>query len=478
MNKLESIFNHRGFIYLALLILSVAVLFQSPHAPGALSMIENDNSNFITVAQNVLRGDVLFKDIADHKGPMVFVMNAWGLLLGNGNLTGIWILEILSLFVACLFTFKTASLFGSKLIALTTTILSIIFIVPILYGGNLTEEWVLPYLCVALYIIVRYLSGHSQRLSVFQLFLLACTGTLAFLFKASYIGIWAAYGCISAIKLFRERKIKELMFAGGMMLLFAGITLLPFWIYFYVHDALYDAYHWVIGFNLEYSFHYGTWDSILKRTLSILIGARHLPILVVLTFLLQVITKDYQKNKDLFYGTLLAFALTAYSCAIGMQLEHYNIIFAPLLVLPYTYLANRLNLHSFIQQFTFFILMTGSGYLFLTKLMDSRNYNGYFAEDAIKYKKIANRIQQHTTPHDTIIGTNEVKRCIYVYADRKCGNKSLGNNYFYHIHEEILTKRPHVFFTTSQFGFEAHREFYEIVDRCEEYYIWKRIDKK
>ena len=74
-NKIKHFTENSAFIYTTLLFLCIAILLQSPLAPHAKSCIGNDSAIFITIARNILFGDILFLDVADHKGPMIFFMD-------------------------------------------------------------------------------------------------------------------------------------------------------------------------------------------------------------------------------------------------------------------------------------------------------------------------------------------------------------------------------------------------------------------
>ena len=239
-------------IYITLFITCILILLQSPLAPYAKSCIGNDSSIFITIARNILDGDILYKDITDHKGPMIFIMDAIGLLLFKNNTIGIWFLEIISLWITSFFIYKTALLLYCKLISLASTILSLLFIVPILSGGNLTEEWCLPYIAVSLYIFVKKISNFSYNFTITELFILSSSFVIALMFKASYIGLWCAFGIIIIIKLLKDREWKKLSLYIFYILIFCLITFAPFYAYFHYYHAIKEANYWMFEYNMQY----------------------------------------------------------------------------------------------------------------------------------------------------------------------------------------------------------------------------------
>lgn len=479
-NKIKHFTENSAFIYTTLLFLCIAILLQSPLAPYAKSCIGNDSAIFITIARNILFGDILFLDVADHKGPMIFFMDALGLWLGQGNIIGIWILEVISLFIASVFTYRTALLLTNYLIAVCATTLSILFITPILLGGNLTELWTLPFISISLFIFTRYLSHKNTTLSFFNLFTLSFCFMIALLFKASYIAIWCAFGSIIAIKLIQEHKSRKLMKYLLCIFISCLITLLPFLCYFHFHNALHDALYWMFQFNIQYA-HSDTISSTIGHVLQILLGIRHLPLLVPLCIGMIFLNGHHRKNRYLIYGYLCAIILTAYSCAIGSQYEHYNIIFAPLLVYFYTNLFNLLQLQSFKQRLALLIIVLGSGYIFIVKQLSSRNYNDYFISqtNTAEIKRVAQIIQEHSEPDDLIMRSNNINRAIYVYANRKCGNRCLSNAYHYNLWDEIKTKQPKIIVHNKEQGGSLQiaaidSSSYHLIQEYGSYEIWGR----
>ena len=458
-------------IYITLFITCILILLQSPLAPYAKSCIGNDSSIFITIARNILDGDILYKDITDHKGPMIFIMDAIGLLLFKNNTIGIWFLEIISLWITSFFIYKTALLLYCKLISLASTILSLLFIVPILSGGNLTEEWCLPYIAVSLYIFVKKISNFSYNFTITELFILSSSFVIALMFKASYIGLWCAFGIIIIIKLLKDREWKKLSLYIFYILIFCLITFAPFYAYFHYYHAIKEANYWMFEYNMQYGS--STLKSSILSSLLILGGIRHLPIFVFLTVSFIIFNKDWKKNPYLFGGYILSIIATAYSCAIGNRYEHYNIIFVPLLVLPYGYLFNFLNPSSIKKKIAILILVMSSGYIYSMKLSDSRNYNTIFSNSNIN--NISIFIKNNSKPNETLMGDNFVDRAIYVYSDRKCINKYLCNSFLSDISNEIIKKKPTILIHNKKIESLNNEvfEMYELIGSYSPYEIYK-----
>lgn len=440
MDNLWRLIDNRAFVLLSLLLVSVAVLLQSPLAPYANGCVDNDSSIFITVARSMMDGNILYRDVTDHKGPLVFIMDALGLWLAKGRLVGIWFLEVLSLYVASLFTYRTAQLLFDRIASWVATCLSLFFLIPVLMGGNLTEEWALPYIAIALYVFVKHLTS-GKELTYTQLFVLSLTFVMAFLLKATYVCVWCAFGFVILVGLLKNRKYKEAMKYVGCMGVSVVLVALPFVGYFAYHDALQEAYYWMVEFNTQYS----ATESVLSNLffcLQILMGIRFLPMVVMLTFFFMLFNGDYKKNRLIWYGCVLTMVLTAYTCAIGGRYEHYHIVFSPLLVLVYGYLLHRLQMDTVAKRLAMMILITGCGAVFMIKKVANGNYHYVYENRTVN--EVVKRIREHSSPGDTMMGDGSIHRAIYVYADRKCVNKYLSNAFSPDIWDEVSAKKPQV----------------------------------
>lgn len=98
-----------------------------------------DSSVFVYVGRVMQNGGLPYVDVFDHKGPLLYLLNCFGLCL-TGNISGIWIVECV-LLLACSFCF-----FGCihRLFGRTPNIIAIIGFFMLSMGtssGNMTESW-------------------------------------------------------------------------------------------------------------------------------------------------------------------------------------------------------------------------------------------------------------------------------------------------------------------------------------------------
>jgi hypothetical protein len=313
---------------------------QSPLAPFAKSIPGIDSSVFIYTAQQILDGQMIYKDIVDHKGPFLYLINVIALFCFNGKWMGIWIFEIFSMFIACIMMYKTARMFAGKFVSVLAVITSILMIVPVLIGGNLTEEWALPYISIAMYIFLSYLK-ENKSLTTWRLFILSFTFVLTLMLRANLIAVWGGFGIALLIKWIVEKQYKEFIRCLSLMLFFVIISIVPFFLYFYLKGTLSDALYLVFQFNLfEYALiSENSLTGMFKMSLlTFCSGISYFNFIPNLVIVYMFFTK-----KDQYAGVISAFILTIISCRLGQQHEHYFMIFIPLFVIPLAYLYNILK---------------------------------------------------------------------------------------------------------------------------------------
>ena len=120
-----------------------------------------DSAIFKVMGLGILEGKLPYRDIFDHKGPLLFYINALGQWIIPGK-TGIFILENLFLSTTLLFIVKTASLFVDKGKSYLIAIFFLIGLSGLLDDGNLSEFYILPFISVSLYCCMKYFTGKSD----------------------------------------------------------------------------------------------------------------------------------------------------------------------------------------------------------------------------------------------------------------------------------------------------------------------------
>lgn len=186
INLRKNFIDWGSLVLLGILALEVLV----PVSPYYQPVPRRDSGVFLYVGQHILEGQVPYRDMWDHKGPVIYYLNALGIFLANGSRWGVFTLEVVSLCIAvslCYLSLKTA--FG-WMPALFGTAIWVNELPKVLNGGNLVEEYSLPLQFGGLYLFILF--GKDRKNNNLLLFLIGVCFALSFFLRPNNIGIFIA----------------------------------------------------------------------------------------------------------------------------------------------------------------------------------------------------------------------------------------------------------------------------------------------
>src|SRR5205823_2735407 len=139
----------------------------------------------------------------------IYLVNAAGLVLGNGSYVGVWLLEWLSLAIASLASFRAlAQAYGSRA-AVFATLAWIISLPTVFEGGDVTQQWALPLQFTALLVFVR--ARRSSRVGGAEPFVLGVLGGITALLQQNLVGLWLAIWVYYVVESVRLRDARLLI---------------------------------------------------------------------------------------------------------------------------------------------------------------------------------------------------------------------------------------------------------------------------
>ena len=118
----------------------------------------DDVNWFMAIGKSMLSGKLLYTDVHDQKGPLLFFIHEWAAALSSKTFIGIYLLEILCCFLFLVYSYKTMRMFAGHGISLITTcIVGILtYTTDFMCYGDTVEELSLPILLYILYKTLRY----------------------------------------------------------------------------------------------------------------------------------------------------------------------------------------------------------------------------------------------------------------------------------------------------------------------------------
>ncbi len=224
---------------------------------------DNDGSIYYIIGKAIMHGKVLYKDIFDHKTPYVFFANAVASLLEKNHF-GLFILEIIILFVTLLYVYKFANFFTTEFRSLLCAFsLGIILNIPqITFSYSRTEEYAIAFMMVALYLFTKHYficEGEKDNIDknekidvILPMLFIGILSGLTFMTNIRAIILFVPFAISLLVKCIREKKyfyILKLFISGIIGVI---ISIIPYIIYMCITDSIKDAYYAIITFNFNY----------------------------------------------------------------------------------------------------------------------------------------------------------------------------------------------------------------------------------
>ncbi|HSK88643.1 MAG TPA: glycosyltransferase family 39 protein [Anaerolineales bacterium] len=218
-----------------------------PGNPGNVTLPSRDSGVFLYMGWRFLSGDIPYRDVWDHKPPLIYFVDALGLTLTPDSLWGIWSLEIIFVFFTLFLVYKLLDKeFGIYAALAGTTVLTS-GLLTILARGNVTEEYALVFQALGFWLFVTaWKKDFPVRTSIW----IGLLGGIAFNFKQTTIGIWVTYALLLLVIRLLQRKspFKDLLsLAAGW-----AIPSIVFVIYFASQNALRDYWEQAFLYNFIY----------------------------------------------------------------------------------------------------------------------------------------------------------------------------------------------------------------------------------
>lgn len=195
---------------LIILLLSsvITITFVSTCSPLYPFNPWDDANCFFTIGRGMINGRVLYKDLFDHKGPLLYFIYALTAFISNKSFTGAWIIECIDTGVFAIYSWKTVKLFvnpSKNSIFLIPVLIGIVYTSKMFnFGGN-AEELCFPLITIALYKGLRAIvKGDGLPLNIDAIICGIITGAL-FWIKYTFTGFFAGF-CLFIILLAIKRK--------------------------------------------------------------------------------------------------------------------------------------------------------------------------------------------------------------------------------------------------------------------------------
>ena len=240
-----------GYFYLFIVAL-IDCSFLSQSSPLYPLNFWDDVNSYVTVSRALVAGKVLYKDIFDHKGPLLHFINIPFSVFNHQSYIGVFILEVIFCFFWLALALKIMSLYIrlDRMIFIAVLPLSMLtYSVNAFHYGGSTEEYALPFLMLGLYIGLKAIrEGRLPKLS--EALLSGIASGFLFWMKFTLTGFYIGFILFVIYRCIRFKKPLELLKLSAMFIAGFAIVTLPVLAYFAVTDSMSSLYEAYFYFNV------------------------------------------------------------------------------------------------------------------------------------------------------------------------------------------------------------------------------------
>lgn len=327
--------------YVYLILCGTAVLYLllfSPYTTLLNNYFGYDTALWHVIGRGITQGYVPYRDLFEHKGPLLFFIYAFSWLFEEQRLA-MFAVQSVCFCITLVFLYKLCRLFTDQLKALAAVLFFLLVFCGTIGEGAMSEEWSLPFITVTLYISLKYLfeeRNEREHPVVYGFLYGVCFGLVAMIRlnnAAPIAGVILGF----LIVMGRQKKIACILKNAAAFLVGMVLPMLPIVWWYWKEDALGFLWWGAFLFNFHYAVNAGEvqplWEIIRPWLMTF-------PYFVLLPVVIKEIKeKKEQRDGLLVFGT--AATVTMVILMFGSSFLHYYTILLPMLTVGFCMLANR-----------------------------------------------------------------------------------------------------------------------------------------
>lgn len=360
--------SKKTFLYFTLIILPVIFILR---LKSFFVAVGRDAGAFAYIGDMILKGAVPYRDIWDHKTPLIYYLNAGLFKFFGSSFLTLAFSEVIFLWFGCILFYKLANLLFDRKISLWLCLIFAAYMstLKIAESFGMTETYAELAIVAALYFSVKY----KNQLNIFCLFFSGLMISVAFLFRQT--GLAGLLPIVVYLAISKRagtaRKIPRI--TVEYLILFAGLLtpIFAIYLYFLTHNALKDCLSQMFTYNFVYC---KTSLPVYAKILR-LIKETYKSDLRIFPFLLSfgitgAVCKSYDffkhGRRDLRYGLSRDFSVYFMLAAL-LFLDFYSVS-----------MSNRYYPHYFVQVIPALTLLSGYALEYLFKYSESASKTNIF----------------------------------------------------------------------------------------------------
>ena len=311
------------------------------------SSIYSDNAVFYLMGRGILKGQVLYKDMFDHKTPYIYLLNSLAAIFEKNHL-GLYIITSLILFVSIYYTYKIIRLFNENdIISLTGSVFICLFLnnANLTLGFLRTEGYAIALMLPSLYLFLIFFLNDNKEFNLYHMFIIGILAGLTLFINIKSSILYVPFAISTCFVLLKNKSYKNIILCfitGIIAVLISGI---PMIIYFIKNNCFYEAIDAIFRVNGIYANPFSSITANDENFIQIILRiVRVHPVLTIIILIEFISILLYKTKKEIKLSTLSSFIICLiYTMTINRPYTYYYTILIPFLIPTYLLLINILN---------------------------------------------------------------------------------------------------------------------------------------
>lgn len=386
--------------------------------PFAPTFTETDQTVFQYIGARMHEGLVPYRDLFDHKGIILYFIQYISLLIPQ-HMIGLWLIELVNIFVFSVFIYKIAGLYTESDIIKLITITSITCLSAryVFEGGNGSETYAITWITISLYYFLSFIETETFR--NYQIILIGISFSIVFFLRQNMIGVWMVFIPCIMVLLIKNKDFAGLFKCIGLFLAGCCIVMLPLLIYFLKTDSFKQMIDYYFIFNFAYGGNVSNVKRIYAAFVLVFCAGLAVPSFILSLFFCK------NKKKSYFYNIAFFVISLALASLSSLAYAHYAMLLLPAMIIPIVYSVQLI--YSIIQKLPEKKIKFNKGITVTLSVVSVLLVVGFAVSSSELFLKkelpeTVNYINENTNETDDVLFMGN--ECVnYFHTGRKTANK-------------------------------------------------------
>lgn len=302
-----------------------------------------DSAIFAAVGNALNHGRVLYTEIVDNKGPLLYFIDALGLAINYDF--GLFFIEFIFFCLGAFFAYKTAMLItkNSRWISCLAVIFSMLLFLPTLQGGNFTEEYAILFINIATYFVAKFIFN-DYKLKWYELSIIGMCFAATFLLRANLCAFFLAEIIVLLVYMIKDKKYKKIFHSALFISIGVLVFITPFVLYLVKNNALSECLN-IVYFGVRDSFGDISLTERIRKLGGLIILSDEVKAFSIMAFAFILFLTKPKVEKPIYKLLIISFLgilITLYANSLtggpAWAYTHYFMSFIPILVIVSSWL--------------------------------------------------------------------------------------------------------------------------------------------